>query len=302
MTKISVTKEFSLVLYFKVHGKKTCDRVLFQSNCKLQDTNFSKAETRHRLFPLNFPKPLRRAILLWDACQRLLLYLTEKYISIIHFSASIDTKLNIIISSRPGVLFKIDVIKSNAKFTKKHLCQSLYFNLDFNKVAGRGTATSLKKRLDTHVFLYICCEIFKSTCFTENLQATTDALFKQQKQPPETCSLIKKETLGQAFASEFCEVFNDTHREKLCFNEFRAKMTGWLFQTFLICLHNQLIYQIDSKNEWLLLPAGFTAKFGLVFVLTLENAFSQRFHFQANRKSIGSSKKRYQGFSKQPSV
>ena len=47
------------------------------------------------------------------------------------------------------------------------LCQSLYFNLDFNKVAGRGTATSLKKRLDTHVFLYICCEIFKSTCFTE---------------------------------------------------------------------------------------------------------------------------------------
>ena len=46
----------------------------------------------------------------------------------------------------------------------------------------------------------------------------------------------------------------------------------------------------------------FTAKFGLVFALTLENAFSQRFHFQANRKSIGSSKKRYQGFSKQPSV
>ena len=33
-------------------------------------------------------------------------------------------------------------------------------------------------------------------------------------------------------------------------------------------------YQIDSKNEWLLLQASFTAKFGLVFVLTLENAFS----------------------------
>ena len=32
--------------------------------------------------------------------------------------------------------------------------------------------------------------------------------------------------------------------------------------------------QIDSKNEWLLLSASFTAKFGLVFVLTLENAFS----------------------------
>ena len=30
----------------------------------------------------------------------------------------------------------------------------------------------------------------------------------------------------------------------------------------------------NSKNEWLLLPASFTAKFGLVFVLTLGNAFS----------------------------
>ena len=31
---------------------------------------------------------------------------------------------------------------------------------------------------------------------------------------------------------------------------------------------------IDSKNEWLLLSVGFTAKFELVFVLTLENALS----------------------------
>ena len=33
-----------------------------------------------------------------------------------------------------------------------------------------------------------------------------------------------------------------------------------------------VIHQIGSKNEWLLLSASFTAKFGLVFVLTLENA------------------------------
>ena len=44
----------------------------------------------------------------------------------------------------------------------------------------------------------------------------------------------------------------------------------------------------------------FTAKFGLVFVLRLKNAFSQRFHFNTSRMSIGSSKKRFQGFSKQP--
>ena len=39
------------------------------------------------------------------------------------------------------------------------------------------------------------------------------------------------------------------------------------------CLKS-MIHQIDSKNERLLLSASFTTKFGLVFVLTLENAFS----------------------------
>ena len=35
-----------------------------------------------------------------------------------------------------------------------------------------------------------------------------------------------------------------------------------------------VIHQIDSKNLWLLLSASFTAKYGLVFLLTMENAFS----------------------------
>ena len=42
--------------------------------------------------------------------------------------------------------------------------------------------------------------------------------------------------------------------------------------------------------------ASFTAKFEFVFVLTQENDFSERFHFKLNRKSISSSKNRYQGF------
>ena len=36
------------------------------------------------------------------------------------------------------------------------------------------------------------------------------------------------------------------------------------------CLKN-VIHQTDSKNEWLLLSARFTAKFGLVFFLALES-------------------------------
>ena len=83
--------------------------------------------------------------------------------------------------------------------------------------------------------------------------------------------------------------FNDTHRERLVFGSIQYR-NGWLaasnlfdmftqsfkFYTFHYqyrCLKN-VIHQIDSKNGWLLLSASFTAKFGLVFVLTLENAFS----------------------------
>ena len=69
-------------------------------------------------------------------------------------------------------------------------------------------------------------------------------------------------------------------------------MAAWLLLTFFISLHNQLssmhsiilyqeyrrlknvIPQIGSKNEWFLLSESFLTKFELVFVLTLENAFS----------------------------
>ena len=74
---------------------------------------------------------------------------------------------------------------------------------------------------------------------------------------------------------------------------FSLRMAAWLLLTFFIRLHNQLssvhsivtgikedkclknlIHQIDSKHEWFLLSVSFTAMFGLVLVLTLENAFS----------------------------
>ena len=88
--------------------------------------------------------------------------------------------------------------------------------------------------------------------------------------------------------------------EKNCV-QFSARMAAWLLLTFFICLYNQsssihfitrikeyrclknLIHQIEGKNEWLLPSANFTAKFGLVFVLTLEDAFSQTFHFKATK-------------------
>ena len=49
----------------------------------------------------------------------------------------------IVRSSRPEVFCKKSVLENSAKFTGKHLCQSLLFN----KAAGLGPATVLKKRL-----------------------------------------------------------------------------------------------------------------------------------------------------------
>ena len=57
------------------------------------------------------------------------------------------------------------------------------------------------------------------------------------------------------------------------FNMFTQSIKFYTFHYQYRCLKN-VIHQIDSKNGWLLLLARFTAKFGLVFVLTLENALS----------------------------
>ena len=113
-------------------------------------------------------------------------------------------------------------------------------------------------------------------------------------------------------ARKTCWLLTIFKGKKFFFIQFSTRMGGWLLLIFLICLHNQLsaiihciithwehrclknvIYEINSKYEWLVLPASFRAKFGLVFVLTLENAFYWRLHFKTNRKSKGSSRKRY---------
>ena len=112
--------------------------------------------------------------------------------------------------------------------------------------------------------------------------------------------------------------FDDNLREKLCFTQCNTAMAAWLFHNFFIYLHNQLSsihfiityyrvqmfqncdYQIDSKNGWLFLSASFTAKAELVFVLTLKNAFPQRFYFEANIKTIGSSKNPTRDFQNRP--
>ena len=72
-----------------------------------------------------------------------------------------------------------------------------------------------------------------------------------------TCSEVSfyQSYRSQEFWSEFCKIFNDTHK-KNCFIQFSTRMGGWLLLTFLMCLHNQLssimhcITRIKSTYVW----------------------------------------------------
>ena len=84
----------------------------------------------------------------------------------------------------------------------------------------------------------------------------------------------------------FPKKINDIHRERLLFHSIQCRncwlATSDLFDMFTQSIYTSIIYrclknvihQIDSKHGWLFLSASFTAKFGLVFALTLENAFT----------------------------
>ena len=68
-------------------------------------------------------------------------------------------------SSHQRCSIKKCVLRNFAKFTGKHLCQSLFFN----KVAGLRPATLLKKETLALVFSCEFYEISKNTIFTEHL-------------------------------------------------------------------------------------------------------------------------------------
>ena len=78
------------------------------------------------------------------------------------------------------VLIKKGVLKNLAKFTGKHLCQSLFNKVsllkrDFNKVSllkRDFNKVSLLKRDSAQVFSCEFCKVFKNTFFTEHLGTT----------------------------------------------------------------------------------------------------------------------------------
>ena len=76
--------------------------------------------------------------------------------------------IKIIRNSRQEVFCKKGVLRNFAKFTGKHLCQSLFFN----KVAGLRPATLLKKRLWHRCFPVNFAKFLRTPFLTEHLLAT----------------------------------------------------------------------------------------------------------------------------------
>ena len=68
-------------------------------------------------------------------------------------------------SSHRSCSLREGVLRNFAKFTRKHLCQGLFFN----KVAGLEACNFIKKETVTQVFSCGFCEISKNTFFTETL-------------------------------------------------------------------------------------------------------------------------------------
>ena len=92
-------------------------------------------------------------------------------------------------ASRPDVFCEKGVLRTFAKFTRKHLYQSLFFN----KVAG-GACIFIKKETLPQVFSCEFCEISKNTFFyrTTLVAASVGVLQKFPNIHLKVCNSIKK--------------------------------------------------------------------------------------------------------------
>ena len=76
-------------------------------------------------------------------------------------------------SSHPEVFYRKGALRNFAKFTGKHLSQSLFFT----KICRSEACNFIKNETLAQTFSCEFCEISKNTFFTEHLQATASVWF-----------------------------------------------------------------------------------------------------------------------------
>ena len=110
------------------------------------------------------------------------------------------------------------------------------------------------------------------------------------------CSTFRRVMMKQENSRSFLNTIHNAlilsilSGKKICCTHFSIRVATWLILTFFMFTQSikfytyyyhilyrylkNLVHQIDSKNQWLLLSARFAGEFGFVFPLTLENTFS----------------------------
>ena len=143
-----------------------------------------------------------------------------------------------VVDRRP-LVYQLRQWATKYKFTKLlNMCQATYAcSKSYRKYYQQDLLSNNKYRLkllQRNYFLTIL--IWKNLCFTEKIHSNA--------------RLVSSDV----------------------FHMFTQSINFFLIPLSYSCLKN-VIHQIDSKNEWLLLSITFAAKLELVFVLTFENAF-----------------------------
>ena len=105
----------------------------------------------------------------------------------------------------------IGVLKNSGKFTRKHLCKSLFSN----RVTDLRPATFIKKEALAQVFSSEFCEISKNT-FLQNTSGRLLLFVKKlfwkisQDSQGNTCTRVsyEEDTLVQVSFCKFCKIFH----------------------------------------------------------------------------------------------
>ena len=138
------------------------------------------------------------------------------------------------------VFCKKGVLKRFAKFTGKHLCQSLFFN----KVAGLRPAALLKKESPAQVYSCEFCETFSKTYFVEHLRTAASEI-----------KFSVRRTLGLKIASEngVCISHNpDTiiFRISLFKSTARSKFFFLLLHTLIYAMNPSIHEQFNETTQF----------------------------------------------------
>ena len=97
---------------------------------------------------------------------------------------------------------KKGVLRNLAKFTGKHLCQSLFFT----KVAGFRPVTLLKKRLRHRCFPVNFAKLLR-TPFLQNSSQRTASKYRRHRFPKSLHVTLQAETFASIFQM-FCYIHN----------------------------------------------------------------------------------------------